>query len=146
MQVRADQDVLAHRQAGKRLHDLEGARDAAPRQPMRRLAGDVLAGIADRPSLGLRKPEMRENSVVLPAPLGPISAVMRPSGAASEAALTASRPPKRRETRSTTRSGSAMAGLHDRGCRRGATAFAQLRKPPIRPRGANQMTSTSTTP
>ena len=47
-QMRADQDVFAHRQAGERLHDLEGARDAAPRQPMRRLAGDVLAGIADR--------------------------------------------------------------------------------------------------
>ena len=46
MQMRADQDVLAHREAGEGLHDLEGAGDAAPRQPMRRLAGDVLAAIA----------------------------------------------------------------------------------------------------
>ena len=46
MQMRADPDVLAHRQPGEGLHDLEGAGDAAPRQPMRRLAGDVLAAIA----------------------------------------------------------------------------------------------------
>ena len=32
MKMRADQDVFAHRQADKRLHDLEGARDAEPRQ------------------------------------------------------------------------------------------------------------------
>ena len=31
-QVGADRDVLAHGQAGERLHDLEGARHAAPRQ------------------------------------------------------------------------------------------------------------------
>ena len=54
---------------------------------------------------------MTANSVVLPAPLGPISAVMRPSVADSETLLTASKPPKRRETRSTDSSGSAMAGL-----------------------------------
>ena len=80
-QMRADQDVLAHRQAGEGLHDLEGAGDAAPREPMRRLAGDVLAGDSGPlPSLALRKPEMMANSVVLPAPFGPISAVMRPFG------------------------------------------------------------------
>ena len=44
-QVRADGDVLAHAQAGERLHDLEGARDAAPRQHVRRHAGDVVAAI-----------------------------------------------------------------------------------------------------
>ena len=31
-QMRADRDVLAHRQPGEGLHDLEGARDAAPRR------------------------------------------------------------------------------------------------------------------
>ena len=46
MQMGADQDVLAHREAGEGLHDLEGARDTAPREAIRRLAGDVLAAIA----------------------------------------------------------------------------------------------------
>src|SRR5512135_1870676 len=84
------------------------------------------------PSLALRKPEMMEKSVVLPAPLGPISAVIRPSAAVSDAAFTANRPPKRRVTRSTTRRGSAMAPLLDgRGGWRGTARqpFAHLRKP-----------------
>src|SRR5208282_3834583 len=46
-QMRADENVVAHRQPGERLHDLEGSRDAAPGKPVRRLAGDVLAAIAD---------------------------------------------------------------------------------------------------
>ena len=46
-QMRADRDVLPHRQAGERLHDLEGAGDAAPGEPMRRHAGDVGAVIDD---------------------------------------------------------------------------------------------------
>ena len=50
-QMRADGDVLAHRQAGKWLHDLEGARDAAPGQPMRRLARDVGAVVDDAASV-----------------------------------------------------------------------------------------------
>src|SRR5215831_2115434 len=63
------------------------------------------------PSDGLRNPEMTANSVVLPAPFGPISPVMRPSDADNEAALTASRPPKRCDTPSTASSGSAMGRL-----------------------------------
>src|SRR5215211_2812518 len=51
---------------------------------------------------------MIENSVVLPAPFGPISAVMRPASAVSDASLTASTPPKRLRTCSTRSSGSAM--------------------------------------
>ena len=39
--MRADRDVFAHSQARERLYDLEGARDAAPREPMRRLARDI---------------------------------------------------------------------------------------------------------
>ena len=35
-QMRADADILAHDQAGERLHDLEGAGDAAPRAVVRR--------------------------------------------------------------------------------------------------------------
>jgi hypothetical protein len=52
MKMRAHQDVLAHRQADERLHDLEGARDAEARQLMRRLARYFLARIADRPFAG----------------------------------------------------------------------------------------------
>ncbi len=38
-----DGDVLAHRQPGEGLHDLEGPREAHPRQVVRAPAGDVLA-------------------------------------------------------------------------------------------------------
>ena len=47
-QMRADQNIVAHRQAGERLHDLEGARNAAAGEPVRRLAGDILAVIRAR--------------------------------------------------------------------------------------------------
>src|SRR5262245_25711392 len=71
-----------------------------------------------RPSVGARKPEIIANSVVLPAPFGPISAVIRPVSAANDARSTASRPPKRFETFSTRKigsvSGSLMAALHRR--------------------------------
>src|ERR1035438_6480761 len=66
------------------------------------------------PSPGLRKPEMMANKVVLPAPFGPISPVIWPSGADSDAAFTASRPPKRTETRSTLRRTSTMARVPNR--------------------------------
>src|SRR5262245_40598581 len=59
---------------------------------------------------------MIANSVVLPAPFGPISAVMRPVSAVNEAWSTARSPPKRLETCSTRSSMSAMAVL--RGLRR----------------------------
>src|SRR5260370_36591661 len=65
-----------------------------------------------RPSLGGAKPAMIENSVVLPAPLGPISAVMRPAGARNDARSRASRPPKRFDTCSTRNICSAMAVAH----------------------------------
>src|SRR6476620_9856102 len=64
-----------------------------------------------RPSLGGRKPEMIENRVVLPAPFGPIRAVMRPGKAVNEASFTASRPPNRLETLSTWSKASATARL-----------------------------------
>ena len=52
MKMCAHQDVLAHRQADKRLHDLEGARDAEARQLVRWLARYLLARIADRSLAG----------------------------------------------------------------------------------------------
>src|SRR5437660_888557 len=47
------------------------------------------------PKSGIRNPEIRLNKVVLPAPLGPINAVIRPSRAASQTSATAARPPNR---------------------------------------------------
>ena len=47
------------------------------------------------PSVGVSKPDINPNKVVLPAPFGPIRPVMRPASASSEAESTASRPPKR---------------------------------------------------
>src|SRR5262249_44409825 len=52
---------------------------------------------------------MIENSVVLPAPFGPMSAGMRPCSAADDARASASNPPKRFDTCSTRSMGSAMA-------------------------------------
>src|SRR3569623_1208671 len=59
----------------------------------------------------LMKPEIRPNSVVLPAPFGPINPVMRPASAAIVTPLTASSPPNRRVTPSPARSGSASRRL-----------------------------------
>src|SRR3984893_11391553 len=61
------------------------------------------------PAVGRWKPVMIENSVVLPAPFGPISAVMRPVSAVNETWSSARRPPKRFDTRSSWSKGSALA-------------------------------------
>src|ERR1700722_5543329 len=61
-----------------------------------------------RPLLGVRNPLMIPNKVVLPAPFGPIRAVMRPDWTPSETLSTASNPPKRLLMPSTRSSGSAM--------------------------------------
>ena len=86
---------------------------------------------------------MIANSVVLPAPFGPISAVMRPASAVNDALSTASRPPKRLETFSTRSRGSATAALRAavRTNRRRRSA-----KMPAMPRGANATTTISTLP
>src|SRR4249919_1748622 len=78
------------------------------------------------PSRARTKPEMIENRVVLPAPFGPISAVMRPAGAESDAPSTAFSPPNQQLTLSTASSGSTkestMTHLLDRRRRRLAPA------------------------
>ena len=51
-------NVLAHGQARERLDDLEGARDAAPSEPVRRLACDIGAIIRDAP---LARPQAAGN-------------------------------------------------------------------------------------
>jgi hypothetical protein len=45
--MRADGNVLTHRQAGEWLHDLESAGDAAAGEAIRRCVGDVVAGVDD---------------------------------------------------------------------------------------------------
>src|ERR1700680_3241867 len=68
-----------------------------------------------RPLVGRWKPLMIENSVVLPAPFGPINAVIRPFAADSVARSTASKPPNRLVTVSTSSNASGMTLL--RRCR-----------------------------
>ena len=58
------------------------------------------------PELGLSKPVSRLKNVVLPAPLGPMSAVMAPRSTSQWSTLTAVRPPNRRVMLSATRIGS----------------------------------------
>ena len=55
-QMCADQNIVAHGQPGERLHDLERAGDAAPGKPVRRLAGDVVAGVVDAAGAGFEEP------------------------------------------------------------------------------------------
>src|SRR6478609_3138839 len=61
------------------------------------------------PLLGLSKPQRRLKRVVLPAPFGPMSAVMAPRGTSRCSTSTAVMPPNRRCTASTTRIGSTLA-------------------------------------
>src|SRR5215472_14297568 len=93
-----------------------------------------------RPSPGGRNPLMMENSVVLPAPLGPISAVIRPAATASETSSTARRPPKRLNTRSARMSGSAMGALRYRRpqARKAHTPIGQQARNPTRGKGYDQ--------
>src|SRR5262249_52861500 len=82
---------------------------------------------------------MMANSVVLPAPLGPIRAVMRPASPASDTPSTASRPPKRLETCAVRRSGSAMSAPRCGGPRREARApLGEQAGDPARRKGYDQ--------
>src|SRR6202043_3182747 len=82
-----------------------------------------------RPLLGVRNPLIIANKVVLPAPFGPISAVMRPDWTSSETLSTAINPPKRLLTPSTRSSGSAMGLLRPQGFQDGE-ALARLEQQP----------------
>ncbi len=61
------------------------------------------------PLSGLSNPVSRLNSVVLPAPFGPMSAVIAPRGISRCSTSTAVRPPKVRRTPSMTMIGSTLA-------------------------------------
>ena len=56
-----------------------------------------------RPRSAERKPEITLNNVDLPAPFGPIRAVIDPASTSSDASSTARRPPKARTTSRTSR-------------------------------------------
>ena len=74
-QQRADHDVVLDRERRKRPHDLEGAADAAAADLVGRQPVDALARERDacrRPARST--PAIMLNSVVLPAPFGPITA------------------------------------------------------------------------
>src|SRR5450631_242367 len=64
-----------------------------------------------RPTLGVRNPVISANNVVLPAPFGPITAVMLPRSTVSDASRTASSPLNRLDMPSTAKIGSTMRGL-----------------------------------
>jgi hypothetical protein len=61
------------------------------------------------PELGRTKPQMTLNTVVLPAPFGPMTPTTWPSGTAKETSSSASRPPKRTLTFCTDRPGAGAA-------------------------------------
>ena len=88
-----EHEVLEHRQPGKAARDLEGAHQPAPadaigRQPVMSLAVEARPSRAS----GGTRPETQLNSVVLPAPLGPISPVMPPAATARSTPRSTSRP------------------------------------------------------
>ena len=68
-------------------------------------------------SFGVRTPEMTSNSVVLPAPFGPMSPQTSPAPTASETSVRAAMPPKRTLTPSSTRMGDAGVCPSGRGGR-----------------------------
>ena len=80
------------------------------------------------PASGVTKPDTRSNSVVLPAPFGPIRPVMLPSTTVNETWSTASRPPNALDSPATAKYGSrrhrASSGL----MRSGRRPFGRKRR------------------
>ena len=70
--IGADHDVVRDRHAQERTHDLEGAADAGLAQFVRLAADMSRPSSRTSPVSGRRKPLSRLNSVVLPAPFGPM--------------------------------------------------------------------------
>ena len=76
---RADRDIVEHGQAGERLDDLKGAGDAETGAAKRRQVIDAPTLEAELALIGGELPLIRLTSVVLPAPLGPISPRISPA-------------------------------------------------------------------
>ena len=110
------------RERRERPHDLEGAADAAPAHLVGRQAVDARALKRDVPASGANTPAIRLNSVVLPAPLGPITAKIAPSGTAKLTSATARNPLKFFETSATSSSAPCQAPGLSRPSRRNSRA------------------------
>ena len=138
--MRADRDVLAHGQAGERLHDLERARDAAPAS---RCGGTPVMSSPPKRTRPRRREEAgddREQRGLAGAVRADQRADAALLGGERGAGRRASRPPKRCETFSTRSRAQPWRALRP-AQRRGARG----RRPgPAMPRGANATTSTST--
>ena len=73
--------------------------DEADVAPLRRRPGGVLAGDQHPAGVGRSSPAITRSSVDLPPPLGPSRAVSEPSGTSSDTSSSATKSPKRLETR-----------------------------------------------
>ena len=82
MQQRADDDVVLDAECRKRPHDLKGAGDAAPADGISRQSLDLFPANLIEPASGAIAPAIMLNSVVLPAPFGPMTAKIAPCGTA----------------------------------------------------------------
>jgi len=87
-QQRPDQHVLLDRQLGERLTSWKVAREAGGAHLVGRKPEKVAPGQHGAPGIGASAPAIRLKVVVLPAPLGPMSATMRPSGTANDTSFT----------------------------------------------------------
>src|SRR5437763_8535420 len=91
-----------------------------------------------RPAVGACKPVMTLNSVVLPAPLGPMRPVTRPAAASRSIPARALTPPKRTSTASTRNSDRVLHLLRFGGARRrGGDHALGLGVPRVQPADAN---------
>ena len=85
------------------------------------------------PEFGVMVPSIRLNAVVLPDPLGPISAVIEPCGTVNEQPLTALTPPKCFVRPRMSSSGSPCATFVAGGALRSAITSGPSRRAPTRP-------------
>ena len=87
------------------LDVLKRTSDPAGGDLMRFLALDVIAFEPDLPPVAVKAPVIKLNKVVLPAPLGPMTALIAPSAIAKDTSLTACNPPNFLFNRETSSSG-----------------------------------------
>ena len=131
--------VLAHRHRGEGRGDLEGAADAQAPDRARRQPGDVASRRASTlPASGRSWPLSMLKQVVLPAPLGPISASSSPASTREAHAvdgLARRRRTCRRPSTCKDRLMSRLLGLRLRRCR---SRSRQLDALPTRPCGNSQ--------
>ena len=77
-ELRGEPQVLVHRQVEEQVGDLERPREPGREQAVRRWPVTSWPSSTTRPRLGRMAPLMRLKSALLPAPFGPITAVMAP--------------------------------------------------------------------